>query len=99
MIFRYSRYTNTPVILDEGLTSFSKRNLLSFNLTDCPIHTVLEGETLDYISHIYYSNPRLWWAILEANLGTIKEYFDITPGTKLKIPKYEDIMEVLNQNE
>jgi len=30
-------------------------------------HVVQEGDRLDLLAHHYYSDPRLWWRILDAN--------------------------------
>lgn len=97
MIFKYSRYTPTPVAIDEGVTTFEKRKIPVFDKKRCKKHTVVQGETLDLLAHNYYDNPKLWWAILDANIREVKDYFNcITPGTTLYIPPVEDIMEVLN---
>lgn len=96
MIFEKSRYTNTDLVIDEGVTSFARRKLLQFNLTDCNTHIVVEKDTLDQLAFKYYGDAKLWWVILEANQSTVKEYFDVKPGTKLKIPKYYDVLDVIS---
>lgn len=95
MIFKGSRYTNTPLAYDDGVATFQRRDIVKFNLANCPTHVVVEGETLDLISYKYYNDPSYWWAILDANRSTISDFFAIDKGTKLKIPKYEEIKGVL----
>ncbi len=96
MIFKYSRYTGTPLAIDEGVTTFERRVIPFFDKKKCKKHTVIQGETLDLLAHNYYNNPRLWWAILDANIQEVGDYFKcITPGTILYIPPIDDIMEVI----
>lgn len=95
MIFKDSRYTNVMVSEDDGISTFSSRRTHRFTTVGCPTHTVIQGETLDFIAHKYYDNPRYWWAILDANSDTVVDFFDIKPGTKLVIPRISEIKEVL----
>lgn len=97
MIFRNSRYTSTRLAVDDGVTTFEKRVIPNFNKNRCIKHTVIQGETLDLIAQKYYENPKLWWAILDANIRDMKDYFAcLEPGTKLNIPPLDDIQEVIN---
>lgn len=50
------------------------------------LHTYVQGETLHKLSWQYFGNPATWWAILEYN-PEITDFFNITPGTTLRIPR------------
>jgi hypothetical protein len=56
-----------------------------FSLLNYRTHTYTEGERLDTIANIYYSNPGHWWVIVMAN-PAITDFTNITPGTVLRIP-------------
>lgn len=49
------------------------------------IHEYQLGEQLDQLSYRYYARPDLWWAIAEYN-PQVKDFFNIPPGTELRIP-------------
>lgn len=51
------------------------------------LHTYVEGETLHKLSWLYYGTPSLWWAILEYN-PEITDFFNIAPGTVIRIPQH-----------
>lgn len=44
-----------------------------------------KGETLSELSWRYFNRPDMWWAIVEYN-PEIKDFFNITPGTRIRIP-------------
>lgn len=48
-------------------------------------HVVQPGENLGEIAYIYYSNPRHWQRILNAN-DTLYEASDVAPGMRLRVP-------------
>ena len=48
-------------------------------------HTYVQGERLDELAVKYYKNPTLWWRITQVN-PEIGDIFNITPGTKIRIP-------------
>lgn len=96
MIFKDSRYTNVEINMDDGVDTFSARRLPKFSRTGCKVHTVIQGESLDLIANKYYGNSRYWWAILDANIEEVGDFFNVVPGTKLYIPNLSEIREVLN---
>ena len=49
------------------------------------IHTVVYGDRLDQLSYKYFNRPDMWWAIIEYN-PEIRDFFNLTPGTYLRIP-------------
>lgn len=59
-------------------------------------YIVRYGDTWPFISYKNYTNPNIWWVILEVNnildATTIPE-----PGSKLKILKSEFVSSILNQ--
>ena len=95
MIFKDSRYTNVRVNEDDGVTTFEARRTPHFTTVGCTTHVVVEEETLDLIANKYYQNPRYWWAILDANLDKLQDFFNIEPGTKLVIPRLTEVKEVV----
>lgn len=48
-------------------------------------HVVQPGENLGEIAYIYYSNPRHWRRILNAN-DSLYEPEDVAPGMRLRVP-------------
>jgi hypothetical protein len=48
-------------------------------------HVYKQGERLEGLSYKYFNRPDLWWSIVEYN-PEIKDFFNITPGTILRIP-------------
>lgn len=53
-------------------------------------HTVQPGENLGEIAYIYYSNPRHWQRILDAN-DELYEASDVKPGMQLRVPAPEGV--------
>lgn len=95
MIFKNSRYTNTPVSSKSGLVSFKLRTRFKFNLTNAKVHQYSLGETLDGLALHYYQDSQLWWVFLEANTQ-YKTLFDVKYGDNLIVPSYEEVMLCLN---
>jgi hypothetical protein len=48
-------------------------------------HTYSQGETMQGLSQKYFRRPDLWWTIAEYN-PEITDFFNLTPGTVLRIP-------------
>ena len=93
MIFQHSRYSQTTVVNDDGITSFEKRQLKEYDLSQAPTHVVVEAETLESISNMYYGTPQLWWVILDANKDKIPGYFEaLIPGMSLNIPLKSEVL-------
>jgi hypothetical protein len=53
-------------------------------------HIVQPGENLGEIAYIYYSNPRHWQRILNAN-DNLYDASDVQPGMRLRVPAPEGV--------
>lgn len=53
-------------------------------------HVVQPGENLGEIAYIYYSNPRHWQRILNAN-DELYDESDVKPGMRLRVPAPEGV--------
>lgn len=49
------------------------------------LHTFNQGENLQSLAMTYFRRPDLWWTIAEYN-PEVTDFFNITPGTVLRIP-------------
>ena len=49
------------------------------------IYTTAQGDKLYQLSYRFFGRPDLWWAIVEYN-PQVTDFFNITPGTQLRIP-------------
>lgn len=96
-IFKNSRYTNVPILTDDGVNTFQIRRLQNFSQTNATVHEVCEGDTLDLLSYQYYGTPELYWVILDNNKRKVRGVFDaLIPGTQLIIPDKEVVRRALN---
>lgn len=91
MIFRGSRYTETEADYDaEGNLAFKDRKLFKFNKGNCSKYTFCQGDRLDLLAYKFYSDPRLWWVLLEVNTNYLREE-DIHVGDTLLIPSPSEV--------
>lgn len=89
---RVSRYSVFPYYynrVDEkyiyGLTSQLKDTDTTY-----VNHTVVQGDTLDTLALYYFNNPTYYWVI--ADFNRIQDpYKDLTIGTVLRIPTFNNI--------
>ena len=65
-----------------------RNNSLSYNT-----RVLREGQRLDIISFESYGDPRYWWVIAAAS--GIGWWLQVPPGTRLRIPNLEQILELL----
>lgn len=93
MVYKGSRYTKTPLLKDNGITTFGTRYLSEFSYKNCKTHIFVEGDTIDGISYKYYGNTQYWWIIMDAN-PRYQAPLQIKRGDALLIP---DISEVLTK--
>lgn len=88
MIFKGSRYQNTPtvqVVLPDGqvVTALTARFVPS---TPAGFyHTFNSAERLDLLAYRYYGNPEKFWRIADANTEMDPEDLE-EPGRQLLIP-------------
>ncbi len=93
-VYRDSRYINTPLyIMDNEFPVLGIRMRYKFNLENAVYHTVIQGQSLDTIAHMYYNNSQLGWAIMDANPKYQCE-LEIKAGDVLCIPPYEEVVKV-----
>ena len=78
----------TVITYDEGDVSLESNSLDISTTSDDPIHTVLEGQTLQNIAFQYYGDSGLWYLLAQAN-GISNPFSDeLYTGQQLKIPNY-----------
>lgn len=94
MIYKYSRYTNTPVTVEDTRASFKIRKRLNFNQENARVHVYTKGDTLDGLAKTYLGTSQLWWVILEAN-SQYRSPLDIKYGDNLVIPSKEEVIQCL----
>lgn len=90
MIYKGSRYTNTPVVDLDGTKIFGMRHLAEFTYKNCKNHTVIQGDTIDGISLTYYGSSQYWWIIMDANPKYLFPS-DIQAGDVLLIPHISEV--------
>lgn len=91
MIYKGSRYTKTPLVIDKGIKTFGTRDLAEFTYKNCRSHTVVEGDTIDGIALTYYGTSQYWWVIMDANPKYIFPT-DISIGDSLLIPNISEVL-------
>ena len=57
--------------------------------------TTTVGDRLDILAHQFYKDVRLWWIIMNANVGIIRrDSFSLKPNLQIRIPRdIEQIVE------
>jgi nucleoid-associated protein YgaU len=97
-MYKDSRYTNVfayeEIYKGKEVFAFYRREIPKFDLTDAVQYTVIEKDRLDLLAGRFYGDPQLWWAILDANPQYMFEW-EITPGTVLAIPDYEQVRRIV----
>jgi hypothetical protein len=89
-IYSSSRYASATMDFISVNDSNTVTPVLFYNFDDVyntkySVHYYAKGQRLDQLSFMYYDRPDLWWAIVEYN-PEVKDFFNITPGTPLRIP-------------
>jgi hypothetical protein len=60
---------------------------IPLNSDDLYITTTI-GDRLDLLAYQFYKDTRLWWIIMNANVGTIRrDSFSLKPNLQIRIPK------------
>lgn len=50
----------------------------------------------DLLAYDLYGNPKLWWVFIQRNMNVLKDpVFDFLPGTKIYIPKQNNLSKFL----
>lgn len=74
------------LIYDDGSTSLERVEPVYLITGDEPIHTVVDGETLQSIAYFMYKDSGLWYKIADVNDIT-NPFTEVLPGMQLIIPK------------
>ena len=60
---------------------------IPLNSDDLYITTTI-GDRLDILANQFYKDTRLWWIIMNANVGIIRrDSFSLKPNLKIRIPR------------
>lgn len=66
---------------------------IPLNSDDLYITTTI-GDRLDILANQFYKDVRLWWIIMNANVGIIRrDSFSLKPNLQIRIPR--DIEEII----
>lgn len=88
-IYASSRYASATMdfisVKDDIVTPVLFYAFDDVNSVNYSVHYYVKGERLDQIALKYYQRPDFWWVIAEYN-PEVKDFFDIQPGTLLRIP-------------
>ena len=90
MIFKGSRYAKTAVINPPDTTGENPRSLAARVMPKTSgafEYTVMEGERLDQLAARFYSEPKKYWLLLDANPEPLNPFELLVPGRRIKIPK------------
>lgn len=84
-----SRYKNVRRIQDESTGKVYHETMNQYLVDESKDDIIFEVNVetenrLDMISQIYYTTPKYWWVIAQANY--IIDPFDVPYGTRLRIP-------------
>tara|TARA_B100000287_G_C20488544_1_gene724087 strand:+ start:548 stop:853 length:306 start_codon:yes stop_codon:yes gene_type:complete len=96
---RYSFTANLRNTLGENFVSISNASPRIFNAVEnqeiqYSVHTMEEGERLDYLAGIYYGDSKFWWVLAAAS--GIGYPLQVTPGTVIRVPiNLSDVFGVL----
>lgn len=91
MIYKGSRYTKTPLVMDNDIKTFSDRDLAEFSFKGSKSYIWTEGDTLDGVSLAFYGTSQYWWVILDANYKYVFPT-DIKVGDVLSIPSITEVL-------
>jgi hypothetical protein len=90
MLFPGSRYAATEVVEVAGADGVRRRTLVTRRTPPAPAvfeHVVLDGERLDHLAARFYTDPRKYWLILDANPEELNPLLLLRPGRRIRIPQ------------
>lgn len=90
MLFKGSRYVNTPAAIRDGNLVFTRRRRVRFDLSLALLYRWSTYDRLDLLARKYYGDPSKWWAILEAN-PSYRSEFEINAGEVIYIPSRAEV--------
>jgi nucleoid-associated protein YgaU len=88
VIFKGSRYQNTPVISVQTPAGKTVQALTARFVPKTPagyLHSFSAFERLDLLAYRFYNNPEKFWLIADANTAMDPEDL-LAPGAQLLIP-------------
>lgn len=88
MIFKGSRYEDTPVTLRNNTLILTRRDLVKD--LEHYRYIAIQGDTLMNIAYKCYEDESLWWRIMESN-PKYKTPLDVQPGDVLLIPFRDEV--------
>jgi hypothetical protein len=95
MITSNSRYAKSTVVTGTNLDGndilvvlFSQPTDVSFKFK---YHQVTNNDHVDVLAYNYFSDPRLWWLIANAN-PEITNWSRLVPGSLLRIPTLTSVV-------
>lgn len=88
MITKRSRYVSS-ILFTDGPTEFlgARTPIDTRPRSDDRFHTIVEGDRLDLLAHVYFGRADFWWVIADYN--EIAWPLDVEPGVTLRIPERE----------
>ena len=88
MIFKGSRYEDTPTTIRDNTQILTRRELVTDE--EHYRYIVIEGDTLMNIAYKCYGDETLWWRIMESN-PKYKTPLHVKPGDLLLIPLRNEV--------
>lgn len=88
MIFKGSRYEDTPTTIRNNTQILTRRELVTDE--EHYRYIVIEWDTLMNIAYKCYGDETLWWRIMESN-PKYKTPLDVKPGDLLLIPLRNEV--------
>lgn len=88
MIFKGSRYEETPTTIRDNTQILTRRELVTDE--EHYRYIVIEGDTLMNIAYKCYGDESLWWRIMESN-PKYKTPLGVKPGDLLLIPLRNEV--------
>lgn len=83
MITALSRYEYSPVVLDDGAVTASRKTVSDVSVF---LYTLKYGDTLESLAAKLYGDPGQWWRLADVNPQVVFP-LDIAPGTEIRVPQ------------
>lgn len=90
-----SRYTGTPIFIQDGVEQYHAWRSLPYDQTGLRMYAVTSADLArpDLIAHKFYGTSELWWAVLDFN--RIADPFTLEAGDKLVLPPASNVKRLL----
>ncbi|MBN1203492.1 MAG: hypothetical protein JXB05_01025 [Myxococcaceae bacterium] len=90
MLYQGSRYAGTEVV-EPVNTEGEHPRVLALRRISAPKgvleYVVMEGERLDHLAQRFYSDPKKYWLILDANPHELNPFELLRPGRRIQVPR------------